>query len=184
MGEKATPNFIKITSGERVFLFLLFYRWIVLCYIALVAFLGLFSALKIPWLYYTIAIALIYNLVLTAFYHSIFQRLTRNFWMITLDILVCFFLLALTGGWRSPFYFYAFSPILVGVIIRGYHGGILAATQMIAFYNLSIFLNDKFTEIVSKGWLETWVANNFSPAFTYNLRKFIVKENREVIEGN
>jgi len=162
MGEKATPNFIKIPSAERVFLFLLFYRWIVLCYIALVAFLGLFSALKIPWLYHTIAITLVYNLVLTAFYHSIFQRLRQNFWLITLDILVCFFLLALTGGWRSPFYFYAFSPILVAVIIREYHGGILAATQMIAFYNLSIFLNDKFTEIVSKGWLETWVANNFS----------------------
>ena len=157
-----TRHLIRVPSVERVFLFLLFYRWIVLFYVSLVAFLGLFSGLKIPWLYYALAFTLIYNLVLTAFHHLIFQKLSRNFWMITLDILICFSLMVATGGWRSPFYLYSFSPILVAVLIQDYRGGILAATQMVPFYNLSIFLNGKFEEITAKGWLETWVANNFS----------------------
>jgi signal transduction histidine kinase len=60
--------------------------------------------------------------------------LRRNSWLLLADLLFCASLFALTGGWSTPYYLYAFSPLLAAAFFSRLRGALLTAAGMAGLF--------------------------------------------------
>jgi len=166
-GVKASMySFFRLTGAsedEKVSAFLVFYRW-ANWLLALIFLIVGFSP-KIPparaWS--LIIFVFLYNFALGRYHSSIYKRIKKQPLFLGLDYLVCFSLVALSGGWRSPYYLYSFSPTLLAALLCKTKGGFMGAS-ISAFLNLlALALNGYGPErLINMGYKDDLIADQLS----------------------
>jgi signal transduction histidine kinase len=148
-------------SSRNFFLFLNSYRWVnlilaaVLTYLKATPYLGTWS---IVGLFFLVSA---YNTFLTLFWQLIEKALRRLPVLLVVDIAFCGFLLGVYG-WRSPFFLYSFSPLLLAGYLFGVKGGFLAAI-LSAFSNaLTVSLYGfTWSELVKHQYVDVHISHLF-----------------------
>lgn len=117
-------------NSRLVFRFLLFYRWVSLVPPLLFTFVNDWPAdLSLA---FWAAISL--NLILALFANQINHFLQQHPAMLLLDLGFMAGLMALSGGWQSPYYLYALNPLLAAAFFFGLRGALLASTLFTPLY--------------------------------------------------
>ncbi len=129
------PETISVNDRRRLFRLLVLYRWISL----------------IPPLIYTLVAygngeigfrrggaalvtAVLLNAAISLFSAQLNRALQRRPWLLLADLFVIANLVAITGGWRSPYYLYALNPLLMAAFFFQLRGALAAATVFTPFY--------------------------------------------------
>lgn len=134
------------SSKQQIFGLLVLFRWLTLVPpLLFLIFDSGNSAVQARYLF-----ALILAISVTAAISIFAQPINNNFrkhpWLLGVDILLVSLLLALTGGWHSPYYLFSLTPILAAAFFFQVRGAILAATIFLPFYLAAIFVaNSLFT---------------------------------------
>ena len=116
-------------SPRRIFAFLLFYRWLSLS-VPLVAWL-----LKPnDTLLLTLLIATAVNGLISFFSTQLNQALRHRPWLLAADLVLMATLVALTGGWQTPFYVYSLNPLLIAAFFFGLRGAVTAVSLFLPLY--------------------------------------------------
>jgi len=132
---------------ERVFPVLVAYRWAAL----LPALLVLTSnnqpnAPEFPSVLSTLVIAIAANLIITTFNRPLNKLVVEYPFAMGIDLLFSAGMLAVSGGYHSPYYLYALSPLLAGAFFFQVRGAIVGS---IAFTPLYLLANSLGTQIGS-----------------------------------
>lgn len=85
--------------------------------------------------------AVLYNALILIFKRQIVEKLRAHPTMILADLLVGFLLLASSGGFKSPYFLYCFSPLILGSFIFGYRGAFLLAGMQVFLYSVAVKMN-------------------------------------------
>ncbi len=130
---------------NRVFVFLLLYRWLSLlpAIFALSVEASPATRLSTAW---SLAIALLVNLIISIFNRPLNKLVINHPSLLGIDLFFCAGLLAVSGGDRSPYYLYALSPLLAGAFFFQVRGAI---TVSIAFTPLYLLANSLRTQASS-----------------------------------
>ena len=123
-----------IFRSNRVFIFLVIYRWVSL--IPALLMLGKTNALIHPLL--VLALALAINGIVALFNRPLNRMVIEKPIFLSIDLLFSAFILAISGGSHSPYYLYALSPLLAGAFFFQVRG---ALTASLLFTPLFIFAN-------------------------------------------
>lgn len=122
-------------------LFLTGFRWIALGIVIVL----LVSDIRLSGSERTIELCLLiagaYTLILSIGWNFLPHLFTKHFWLILVDVLVSFALLYFSGGWKSPFFIYSISPVLVAAFMRGGWRGAVIGLASLAGYFLAVVLN-------------------------------------------
>ncbi len=81
------------------------------------------------------------NSILTVFSQELNHAFQKRPFLLLIDLILAALLMALTGGWRSPYYLYALNPLLAAAFFFRLKGAILATTIFLPFYFLAIIGN-------------------------------------------
>lgn len=127
MGERTPLNGPINTS--HVFKLLVAYRWLNLIP-ALLASIGQREA---TWAIAGLT-AIVVNIGITCFPARLNEALRRRPWLLAIDLLACGLIIGLTGGWDTPYYLYAFSPLLAGAFFFELGGALITAAGMAGLF--------------------------------------------------
>jgi signal transduction histidine kinase len=117
--------------SDRVFIFLLLYRWLSIAPALFTLFLPLSQ--KIP-AFITFFIVLAMNGFISIFNRPLNQAVLRTPVFMGLDIIFASVLLAASGGLESPYYLYALSPVLASAFFFQLRGALLASLFFTPLY--------------------------------------------------
>jgi len=142
---------LKASEGEKVSAFLIFYRWANWLLAVILLILGAVPKVPSVRAWFLIGFVFFYNFILTIYHPFIYKKVKERPFFLGVDYLVCFGLIALSGGWRSPYYLYSFSPLLIAALVGKVKGGLIGAS-ISAILNLSAlalngFVPQKMLEI-------------------------------------
>ncbi len=132
---------------KRIFAFLVIYRWLSL--------IPPFAALLLERdgvLLSALVIAAGANVIISLFSDQLNQSLRQRPFLLTIDLLVAMWLIMFTGGWQSPFYLYALSPLLIAAFFFGLRGALATSTPFSIFY-VGILLLIAGRNNLSPDWL-------------------------------
>ncbi|MFQ5433248.1 MAG: GAF domain-containing sensor histidine kinase [Anaerolineae bacterium] len=115
---------------RRAFAFLILYRWFSL--IPPVITLLLADEKRIPILIFLIAVVM--NVLISIFPKQLNQSLHTRPWLLVIDLGLMAALIALSGGWHSPYYLHALNPLLAAAFFFQWRGALLAATGFLPLY--------------------------------------------------
>ncbi|MDP3014694.1 MAG: GAF domain-containing sensor histidine kinase, partial [Candidatus Subteraquimicrobiales bacterium] len=107
--------------------------------------------------------AVLFNLILIFLYSKEFA--SRNWYalLVALDCFLAGALLYSTGGWRSPYFLYSFSPVLTAALFHKIFGALSVAVVQSVLYLVALNLNGyNFSKIVEMQVVDDWLANIFS----------------------
>jgi signal transduction histidine kinase len=119
----------ELLNAQQVLRLLVFYRWFSLIPAVLLLATGL-SHTALFLLSATLAGAVFVNLLITLLGDRLNALLKHHPLLLTIDLLFCFALIALTGGWDTPYYLYSLSPLLAAAFFFQLRGALLAAAAM------------------------------------------------------
>jgi len=143
---------------ERVFKFLLLYRWLT---IGNVLILNLTGAKNTSFL--LVAFVAIYNLLLGLYPIKSYKKLERMPFLLLIDLVFCASILHLTGGWASPFFLYSFSPLLLSAFLFKLKGALFSASIFSLLYSAVLYLNGYSNlRIAEMGRLDSLISNYVS----------------------
>jgi len=117
-------------NTRQVFNLLLIYRWLSL----IPAVLSLAVSISLVPAADALLAAASVNLLITLLPNSLNSAVRARPWLLSLDLLLCALLAGLTGGWSTPYYLYAFSPLLAAALFFELKGAWLAASAMAALF--------------------------------------------------
>lgn len=164
---------------------LILYRWISFGLIVLIYFLQQDAKISPVILFAIILFMFFYNLLITLFYTRLFKEIRRYPCLLGLDICICTFMIYTSGGWRSPFYLYALSPLLVAGYIYKTKMVFIWAGILSGLYYLSLLLNGyTLQRVFQMGILNDYIlhyASFFFVAFFFTLFFATVEELEESI---
>lgn len=126
---------INSIEPKRIFSFLVIYRWLSL--------IPPFAALLLEkdWLLLpTLLIAAGANAIISLFSDQLNQSLRQRPFFLIIDLLVVMGLIMFTGGWQSPFYLYALSPLLIAAFFFGVRGALITSTIFSFLYIAALLL--------------------------------------------
>lgn len=141
---KVSSSTIKFPEARKASLFLIFFRWIAFG----VVFLFLYQKPEQAGFYYLnfhflILLTFLYTIFISYFYIKGLQNFNiATKILVILDTLYCGFLIWLTGSLSSPFFLYAFSPILTAAFFFKITGGLIAASTVSIFYLTGLVVNN------------------------------------------
>ena len=122
-----------LAQRETTFRFMVFYRWLALgAALLLTIFIPNFRMITSPLV--IVSVTVIYTLTITLASRPLNHWLRRYPLLLGLDLGFVGALLALTGGWHSPYYLYALSPILAAAFFFLLRGALISATVMAIFF--------------------------------------------------
>jgi len=133
---KASSSIVKFPETRRVSLFLILFRWVALG----VVFLFVYqepsrSGIHYPNSYLFFSLVVFYTILISYFYRKGLQDLTLLAKILVIvDTLFCGFLVWITGSLSSPFFLYAFGPILTAAFFFKMTGGLAAAATVSFLY--------------------------------------------------
>lgn len=123
---------------ETTFRFMVFYRWLALvAALLLTFFLPGDRNLALPLIITGITLA--YTLAITLTRRPLNRLLRRYPPLLGVDLIFVGGLLTVTGGWRSPYYLYALSPILAAAFFFRWRGALIAASVLAVLFGLSLW---------------------------------------------
>jgi signal transduction histidine kinase len=114
------------------FRLLILYRWLSLIPPALS--LAASGAGALPLAAYALLAAALINLLITLLAAQLNAMLRIWPWLLALDLVFCSALAGLTGGWSTPYYLYALSPLLAAAFFFQLRGALLSAAGMAALF--------------------------------------------------
>ena len=112
MSEVTVDGLVRPTSPGRVFKFLILYRWLSLIPPLVTLFLTDEKSLTLM----TLRSAAGTNALISLFPGQLNRVLQARPWLLAVDLGLTAVLIALTGGWQSPYYLYALNPLLAAAI--------------------------------------------------------------------
>lgn len=138
--------------SERIFPFLVAFRWAslipalpILIQKDGMATPSFFSAL---WIFLIVILA---NAIVSVFNRSLNRLVTERPLAMGIDLLFCAFILAVSGGSRSPYYLYALSPLLAGAFFFQMRGALGTAASFTPLYLTSDFIAHRLTDLQPSG---------------------------------
>jgi signal transduction histidine kinase len=161
---RVSQEITDVTSQrEATFHFMVLYRWLALAAALLLTFvLPHESGLAFPLL--IAGIALMDTLAITLASRPLNRLLCRSPYLLSLDLVFVGGLLAATGGWRSPYYLYALSPILAAAFFFQWRGAFIAATLLAILFGAGL------------GWQWLWLGMlpTWEIALTYLIGFYLI----------
>lgn len=97
--------------------------------------------------------AILINIVISFFATPLNYSLKQRPWILGFDLLFVAVLLALAGGWRSPYYLYILSPILAAAFFFQIRGALIAVTLFLPLYFGAIIFDIEFLGRTNPEWL-------------------------------
>ena len=129
-------------NPHHIFTFLILYRWLSLIPPLLTLLLTEQKAL--PFLILLLAAGS--NGLISLFPRQINRMLRTHPWLLVIDLMLAAVLLAFSGGWRSPYYLYALSPLLAAAYFFQMRGALLFTTIFLPLYYGSILVSITLNE--------------------------------------
>lgn len=126
-----------VFNTNRIFLFLVIFRWASLSPALLTLKLNNGQNLLPPFIVLTVAVSV--NIIITIFNQRLNQLVMDRPFTMSIDMLFSAFILAISGGVHSPYYLYALSPLLAGAFFFQVRG---ALTISFLFTPLYIFVSE------------------------------------------
>ncbi|MEW6401656.1 MAG: GAF domain-containing sensor histidine kinase [Chloroflexota bacterium] len=122
--------------SNRIFLFLVLYRWASLLPALLTLGLKASPGMLISAIW-TVAIALLANLLISIFSRPLNKLVTSHPIVLGVDLLFSAFILSVSGGFRSPYFLYALSPLLAGAFFFQLRGALIVSIVFTPLYLLA-----------------------------------------------
>jgi len=121
---------------NRVFTFLILYRWLSLlpAIFTLSVEASPITRLSAIW---SLAIVLLVNLIISIFNRPLNKLVISHPLILGVDLLFSAVILSVSGGYHSPYYFYALSPLLAGAFFFQVHGAIAGSITFTPLYLLA-----------------------------------------------
>ncbi len=136
--------------------FHVYYRWAVTAYVAIFLLVGMPLPVPRRGVMLGVVVAVLYNTLVTLFNRPIIRLLRRFPPLILIDMAFTAFLLVLTVPWRTPFWLYLYSPILLGAYYAGTRGGILVGAVWGAFYVAAETIGGySIFQLAKMGWADS-----------------------------
>ncbi|MGB0384820.1 MAG: GAF domain-containing sensor histidine kinase [Ardenticatenaceae bacterium] len=127
-------------NPRQIFRLLVFYRWLSLIP-PLIFVLISFSAGEGEWrLLFALLGAVGVNGIITLSPSSLNHALRARPWLLGLDLAFMAGLIALTDGWRTPFYLYCLSPLMVAAFFFQWRGAIISTTAFLPMYGGAVWV--------------------------------------------
>jgi signal transduction histidine kinase len=124
------PTWDESTHQRRVLALLMVYRWLSLAPPLILLVTGAWQ----PRLIAALLAALLSNLLVTLIPTQLNQWVRRRPVLLAADLTLGAALLALTGGWRSPYYLFVLSPLLASGLFFQLRGALTAAAAFTPLY--------------------------------------------------
>jgi len=136
---------------NRVFAFLVIFRWASLLPALTAIFFGNSPGLLLPPVY-TFGIALLANLVISVTNRRLNKLVVEHPALLGLDLGFIAFILAISGGSNSPYYLYALSPLLAGAFFFQMRGALISSLVFSPLYLIGLGFNRQadFTTLVTQ----------------------------------
>lgn len=145
----------RCSPHENIIAFQFWFRIVTIILVAIFALTGVKKVYIIP-----LVAAIFYNIAAVAFKLQVIDRARKYPAILGIDLMISFLLLATSGGYKSPYYLYSYSPLVLGAFLFGYRGAFLTAGLQSALYFLAISVNGyPLSRILSSG--ETIVTDFF-----------------------
>lgn len=133
----------RLLRPGRIFQLLILYRWLSLVppLVSLLVADEDAGPNQLPAL--IVAVAL--NVLITLTYRRLNQAVLDHPWLLGLDMLLAAGLIAWTGGWQTPYYLYALSPLFPAAFFFQLSGALIAATGFAILYLgavMAVYLTD------------------------------------------
>lgn len=128
-----------VEQNRGFFTFLILYRWVNWLLAAVLLYLHTTPETTPMTVVIVYGSAFFYNLMFTVWPLRIERALRRYPWLLAVDIAFCL-LLILAYGWRSPFWVYSLSPVMLAGYMFRARGGFVAAAMMAGGYGLAVSL--------------------------------------------
>jgi len=129
-------GFESIFRSNRIFLFLVVFRWVSLIPALLTLNQDSSQSFLSPLV--VLFIAIVVNAVISTFKRDLNQLVVNRPYVMSVDLLFSAIILAVSGGLNSPYYLYALSPLLAGAFFFQARGALLSS---IIFTPLYLFSN-------------------------------------------
>lgn len=115
-------SLLGLSSKQGITVFFLWYRFITLGYVAILA----LTSLKIVsgWL---LAATILYSVLLYIFRSAILNKLQVHPYLLLIDVFIVHVFRVASGAYESPYLLYTFSPLFLAAFLLGYRGAILFA---------------------------------------------------------
>ncbi len=126
---------VESTNPRRIFTLLVAYRWLSLLPALVLWGLASERPLLLP-----LFLAIASNILITTLAHGLNRALRQRPWLLLLDLALMALILALSGGWQSPFYLYTLNPLLIAAFFFGLRGALTAATCFLPLYLAALFI--------------------------------------------
>ena len=124
---------LSLFQSNRVFAFLVIFRWASLLPAVLTVITGHWSSVLFhPAL--VLAIAILINLVISLTNRQLNELVIKYPAFLGVDLLFTASILAISGGSHSPYYFYALSPLLAGAFFFQMRGALAASLAFTPLY--------------------------------------------------
>jgi len=136
-----------LLQGDRVFAFLVIFRWATLLPALLTVNLNSrFVQLLSPTL--ILGIALLVNIVITLTNHQLSKLVVDRPAFLGIDLIFTAGILVLSGGSHSPYYLYALSPLLAGAFFFQIRGALTLSLIFTPLYLTGNFFNPQIDLVV------------------------------------
>ncbi len=127
-------------SPRRIFALLLLFRWL-----SLIAPLAAWLLALDGTLLLALAVATAVNSLISFFSTQLNRALRHQAWLLLADFVLVAWLIAYSGGWRSPFYLYALNPLLIAAFFFGLRGALTAVFAFLPLYITALLLASTLT---------------------------------------
>jgi signal transduction histidine kinase len=142
----------QLINRRRILILLVLYRWISLIPAVVALLLSFSDGGTNSRLVLALLVAVVLNTLISVFHSRLNRALVVRPWLMLVDMALVAALIALTGGWQTPYYLYALSPLLAAAFFFQLRGALIAATLFLPMYLAAIFVAYSFSG-VSPDWL-------------------------------
>jgi len=128
-----------VNDRRRVFRLLVLYRWISLIPPLIYVFVT-YADGRVGFQRGVMALvtAVCLNAAISLFPTQLNRALQSRPWLLLIDLFIIANLMAITGGWRSPYYLYALNPLMVAAFFFQLRGALIATTVFVPLYLLAV----------------------------------------------
>ncbi len=142
-----------IDNRQQIFNLLIFFRWLSLIPPMGATLLTVVQDGDQYRLIFSLLAAVFINLIISIFAAPINQVFKRQPWILITDLVFIAGLMALTGGWRSPYYLYILSPMLAAAFFFQVRGALFAVITFLPLYFAAILFDINFLGGSDPEWL-------------------------------
>jgi len=144
-------------------IYLLIVRWAALVHVAVLLLLGL--DIGSLWLF---AAVIVYVLLLSMFWSPLTKLIKSRPFLLQADLFIAAAIIWATGGgWKSPYYIYAFTSLMVAPFFSSMRYSLASTAVFCLYYTAGLFINDEvIIDIAKNKDVDTLLSNYVAFALT------------------